>query len=141
MATRISYLLNLTIYVISNRQWFFRALRRAQVNEPLNQAWETDSRYASPLSLADTLPRPSSAPLCQGGARIVCPEGARVPWPRVAVARGRYMCARSASVRAHLQMFLAGRPASFTAAGLFSAARRGFHRCRAGPASSASPAV
>ena len=78
------------------------------------KAWETDSRYASPLSHAQIASSPIvGSPFLRWGGGKVYPEGARVPWPRVAGARGRYMCARSSSVRVHLQMFSRGPACEF----------------------------
>jgi len=96
----------------------------------------------TPLSVANASSPGVGTPL-PGGSAVGLPGGR----PGSVVARR--CCARPVYVRwwgarVHLQSFLAGRPACLTAffyAGLFSAARRGLHRCRAGPASSASPAV
>lgn len=110
------------------------------------KAWETGYRYAAPLSLADNASSPSvGAPFAMGGHS----KSAR----RAPGCRGRASLLRAAGIGVHSlphtrpQADVSSGPARyrFTAfyfyAGLFSAARRGRHRRRAGPASSAPPAV
>ena len=79
------------------------------------KAWETGSRYADPLSLAENASSPIVVfPFSSGGA-VESTRGAPGFRGRASLLRAAGVSVHALRARVHWQMFIAGRPVIFTA--------------------------